>query len=741
MKALGKILGLFLLGLLLIIVALLFALTHLFDPNDYKDEIRQIAHDKANLDLQLKGDIGWSLFPWLGLELTDATLASADTPNKPFADLRMIGLSVRVLPLLRKEVQMSDIRVDGLNLNLQRDAKGHGNWEGVGRPAKAEGSEQPPAEQPPVADTQPSSEAGKPAAQPLKLDIDSLTLSNSRIDYDDAQKGQQFTVENIELKTGAIREGASIPLKLSAFFGTNQPVLRARSELEGSLRFDRALKRYQLEDLKLAGEASGEPLNGKTLNFSAQGQLLLDQAANIAEWNGLKLSTNQLRALGELKVRELDKDAKLAGGLSIAALNLREFLDGIGVELPPMRDANSLSQFELVSRLNGSSKGLMLENLDLKLDGSSYSGSLGVADFAKQALRADLKGDKLDLDRYLPPKGKDSAAAARQSEVKASIADAGSSGTTPLPNAPTQQAWSDEKVLPIDRLRKLDAQLALSLGQLTFDQQPFTDVTLKANGRGGLITLEEVRGKLQGGSFSGNGRIDVRQAEPMISVEKRLSRIPVEPFLKKEDQPSPIRGLLDLDAKFNTRGNSEKAWIEALNGNASFVLNDGVLVGANLEQQLCRGIATLNRKTLSNPPSGKDTPFRELKGSLSVRDGVAHNPDLVAQIPGLAVSGNGDLDLRVLGLDYKVGITIEGDQREMPDPACQVNERYVGIEWPLRCRGPLEMGAKACRLDQDGLGKIAARLAGNKLTEKLEEKLGDKVSPELKDALKGLFNR
>ncbi|WP_423810757.1 hypothetical protein, partial [Pseudomonas aeruginosa] len=25
--------------------------------------------------------------------------------------------------------------------------------------------------------------------------------------------------------------------------------------------------------------------------------------------------------------------------------------------------------------------------------------------------------------------------------------------------------------------------------------------------------------------------------------------------------------------------------------------------------------------------------------------------------------------------------------------------------------------------------------------EKLEEKLGDKVSPELKDALKGLFNR
>ncbi|WP_341782251.1 AsmA family protein [Ectopseudomonas mendocina] len=741
MKAFGKILGLIVLGLLLIIVALLFALTHLFDPNDYKDEIRQIARDKANLELQLRGDIGWSLFPWLGLELTDATLASAETPDKPFADLRMIGLSVRVMPLLRKEVQMSDIRVDGLNLNLQRDDKGHGNWEGVGRPAQASTTQPAPSEPAPSDDTPASQPNEKPGGQPLKLDIDSLTLSNSRIDYSDAQQGQQFTVENIELKTGAIREGASIPLKFSAFFGTNQPVLRARSEVEGQLRFDRALKRYQFEDLKLTGEASGEPLKGKTLNFSAQGQLLVDLAANIAEWNGLKLSANQLRALGEIKVRELDQDTKISGGLSIASLNLREFLDGIGVELPAMQASDALHHFELVSRLNGLSKGMMLEELNLKLDGSTFTGKLGVTDLAQQALRVDLKGDKLDLDRYLPPKAQGSAAAARKAEVKDSVASAGKDGTTPLPNAPTQQAWSNERVLPVDQLRKLDLQLALSLGQLTYDKQPFTDINLKASGRGGLISLEEVRGKMQGGSFAGNGRIDVRQAEPMISVEKRLSRIPLEPLLKKDDQPSPIKGQLDLDAKFNTRGNSQKEWVEALNGNASFVLNDGVLVDANLEQQLCRGIATLNRKSLSNPPSGKDTPFRELKGNLSVRNGVAHNPDLKAQVPGLAVSGNGDLDLRVLGLDYKVGITIEGDQREMPDPACQVNERYVGIEWPLRCRGPLELGAKACRLDQDGLGKIAARLAGNKLTEKLEEKLGDKVSPDLKDALKGLFNR
>lgn len=744
MKALGKILGLFFLGLLLIIVALGFALTHLFDPNDYKDEIRQLAREKANLELTLNGDIGWSLFPWLGLELTDATLASATTPDQPFADLRLLGLSVRVLPLLRKEVQMSDIRIDGLNLNLQRDKNGRGNWEDVGHPARPDGA----ADQPPeaVASEEPAATedtASSPAnGSPIKLDIDSLIVNSARVDYHDAQKGQQFSAESIQLTTGAIREGASVPVKLSAFFGTNQPVMRARSELQGELRFDRALKRYQLEDARLSGEASGEPFDGQTLTYAIQGQLLVDLAAQVAEWNGLKLSANQLRALGEIKVRDLSSAPKLSGGLSIAPVNLREFLASLGQKLPPMNDEKTLSQFELVTRLGGTANSLVLDELKLKLDDSSFTGQIAVADFAKQALRVQLKGDRLDLDRYLPAKSvDDDKGAARRAEVKESVASAGQSGTTPLPNAPTQHAWDASPVLPIDPLRKLDAQVTLGLDHLTVKKQAIGNFTLKATAQAGLLTLQEARGNLGTGAFNTRASVDVRPATPLLSVENQLSRIPVEPFLKSEERPAPLKGLLDVQTSLTTSGNSQKAWIDGLNGTASFLLNDGVLVDANLEQQLCRAIATLNRKPLSGEPRSKDTPFDTLQGNLTVRNGVASNPDLKARIPGLAVTGNGDLDLRVLGLDYHVGITIEGDQRAMPDPACQVNERYAGIAWPLRCRGPLELGAKACRLDQDGMGKVAAKLAGDKISEKLEEKLGDKVSPELKDALKGLFNR
>ena len=739
MKAFGKILGLFVLGLLLIIVALGFALSHLFDPNDYKDEIRQLARDKANVELTLNGDIGWSLFPWLGLELHEASVATLTNPTKPFADLQMLGLSVRVLPLLRRQVQMSDVRVEGLNLSLNRDENGHGNWEDIGKPAPAEpGATPPTTDHTPAVATRPDK-----ASQPIRLDIDSLTVNNARVEYTDARKGQSFSAESIQLSTGAIHEGAEIPIKLTAFLATNQPVMRAKTELVGELRLDRALKRYQFEDMRLSGEASGEPLQGKTVTFAAQGQLLVDLAANVAEWTSLKLSANQLRALGELHVRELDKTPQLSGGLSIAQFDLHTFLDSVGQTLPAMAEG-SLSKVEMVTRLTGTPTSVALEDLNLKVDNSAFTGRIAVEDFAKQSLRLQLKGDTFNADRYRPAESEETkgAKAARKTEVQSGEAAAvAGAGTTPLPEQPTKAAWSTDKLLPLERMRKLDVDADLSFGTLTLDKLPIQNAALKTRALDGVVNLESLRGELYNGNFEVKGNLDVRPDVPLASVQTRVAKVPVESVLQSQGQTPPVRGLLTLNSDVNGKGNSQKALIDSLNGTASFVLNNGVLVNANLEQQLCQGISLLNRKTLSGEPRGKDTPFQQLNGNLVFRNGVASNPDLKVRIPGLTVNGDGDVDLRVLGMNYRVGIIIEGDKTEMPDPACEVNPRYVGIEWPVRCRGPLELGAKACRLDKEGLGQVAAKLAGDKIGDKIEEKLGDKVSPELKDALRGLFKR
>ena len=200
----------------------------------------------------------------------------------------------------------------------------------------------------------------------------------------------------------------------------------------------------------------------------------------------------------------------------------------------------------------------------------------------QQALRLQLKGDKLDLDRYLPPENKDAnAGAARQNEVKQAVAAAGNSGTTPLPGAPTQQAWSSTPLLPLETLRKLDIEAAIGLSQLTLSKLPIEDARIALTAKGGLINLKELRGDLHGGEFAVRSQLDARPAIPLLTASKQIKRIPLERLLEARGEKAPVRGLLDLNADVRTQGNSEKAWVDALNGNASFSLSDGVLVDAS----------------------------------------------------------------------------------------------------------------------------------------------------------------
>ena len=89
MKSFAKVLGMVLAGIVILVIGALFFLTRMFDPNDYKDDIRQAAREQANVELTLDGDIGWSLFPWLGIELKNVGVAPVATPDQPLASVGM----------------------------------------------------------------------------------------------------------------------------------------------------------------------------------------------------------------------------------------------------------------------------------------------------------------------------------------------------------------------------------------------------------------------------------------------------------------------------------------------------------------------------------------------------------------------------------------------------------------------------------------------------------------------------
>lgn len=719
MKAFAKVLGLVVCGIVVLAIGVLFFLTRMFDPNDYKEDIQQAAREQANIELTLGGDIGWSLFPWLGIELKDVGVAPTEQPDQALAQVGSLGLGVKVLPLLRRQLRMSDVILDDVHLELVKGDDGQGNWANIGPQESATDSGDEGVAKP------------APSTKDKQMDfaVESVQITNASVRYEDRQSGQILTLDQANLTTGALIQGEPFDVSFLGMLTTDKPALRVRLDVKTVAQFDLGLKRYQFDGLDMKVDASGEPFSGRAVNLQLQGDGLLDLTAQVAELNQLRMSLGDMRATGALKATELDAEPKLAGQLSVADFDARDLLRDLGQELPEMADPGALSQVSLAAKLDGSATSLMLNDLTLVVDGATLKGQMGVADFDRQALRFKLAGDNLNIDNYLPP--------AEEKDSSVQQQTGGSKSTAP------PQEWSDEPVLPLERLATLDVDGSLELQQVTLTGQNVKPFKVVATARDGRIQLKQLDGGIFSGTFVSKGEIDTRQTPVKLNLSSQLKGIDSLVAQQAYDAPAQVRGELDLVLDLSMRGNSMRRWMNTLGGNARFQVEDGALLGVNLEQQLCRAIALANRKSLSGEHGSEDTPFEQLNGSFTIRDGQISNRDLVAALPGIAAKGKGEVNLPDQRLDYRVGLLLEGDKSDMPDEACQVNERYVGVEWPVRCQGYLHNAASSCGVDTEGVTKVAGQLLGNeakrKLEERLDEKLGDK-SPELRDAIKGLFS-
>lgn len=728
MKSFAKVLGLVIFGVVLLAAGLLFFLTRMFDPNDYKDDIQQAAREKANIELTLGGDIGWSLFPWLGIELKDVGIAPVGAPDQSLAQVGNMGLGVEVLPLLRRQLRMSDVILDSVSLNLIKDEQGVGNWENVGPERESAAQTEPQSAEGADAAADQSEDAGRD----FDVAIESVRITNARVRYEDESSGQLLQLEDVNLTTGALIEGQPFDVAFLGLLITEQPAMRVRIDLNTVAQFDFGLDRYQLEAVDLKVDASGEPFSGRALSMQLQGDGLLDLGAQIAELNQLRLSIADLRATGQIRASQLDTEMRLDGRLDVADFDARALLAALGQDVPETTRSGALESVSLGAVLSGSSTSLMLNELKLLVDGTPLAGSLGIADFERQALRFDLSGGSLNLDDYLPPAEEPATEAPAQAPAGGSRSDAAPEG------------WSDDEVLPLQRLASLDIDGKLALEELRLTGQTIKPFAAAIVARDGRIQVERLDGGVFGGRFSVTAEIDTNRTPVSLKVAQQLTGMDSLAVQQAYDMGEQMRGRLDLNLNVTASGNSVKRWMDTLNGSARFNVLEGALIGVNLEQQMCQAIALVNRKTLAEPRGSEDTPFSSLGGSFSIANGTVTSRDLVAAVPGMGVKGRGEIVLPEQRMDYRLGLLIEGDKSAMPDPACAVNERYVGVEWPIRCQGFLHNAASSCGVDTDGVKRIAGQLLGNeaqrKVEEKLEEKLGDQA-PAVRDAIRGLFNR
>jgi AsmA protein len=153
----------------LAIVAVIVAVS-LFDIDACKNKIATAASAASGLDVRIKGKMGLSLFPF-ALSARDIHVAGR---GREVLFLERLAVGVKLLPLLRGELQITACELVGPSVTLVRDPDGQYNFAGVGK----------------------ESPSGSPRAA---FGLNELKLSQGRVVHLDEKTGERIELKGIDL--------------------------------------------------------------------------------------------------------------------------------------------------------------------------------------------------------------------------------------------------------------------------------------------------------------------------------------------------------------------------------------------------------------------------------------------------------------------------------------------------------------------------------------------------------------
>jgi len=371
----------------ILMVAAAIMIPMFVNPNDFKGEIIGQVEKTTGRKLELAGDIGLTVFPWLGLDLGAITLGNAPGfGEQPFLRSERVQVRVKLLPLLRKQVEIDTVAIEGLELNLARDKSGKSNWDDLldkGAPAQAS----------------PKTPAGKPdataeaAPQPFTaLALGGVDLKGGRITWEDRQQGERYTIEGLNLETGAIAPGEPVPLDLSLAFDAPPQGLAGNLALEGTVDYDLEGQRYGVKPLDFTAKLKGKSVPGGALDLKLTADNVnADLKHNAATVSGLALDAGGASLSGDIQVQNLTSDKPaVTYTLRAKGRELSGLIKAAGEAFNIAGIPKSLTALSIDMGMSGTAAKVAVEPLKLQA-------ALQAAG-AKGPLNLDLQSARVDLD-------------------------------------------------------------------------------------------------------------------------------------------------------------------------------------------------------------------------------------------------------------------------------------------------------------------------------------------------------
>ena len=177
-------------AIVLMAALLIFAVT--FDVNRYRGTLQTELQQKLNRPVSL-GEMHLSIFP-PRFKVQNPSIG--DDPrfssNTPFVRAQELDVSARLLPLLRKQVQIDSVSLQRPSLNLIKNREGVWNFASLGHTATTNSQPAPPAQTP---TGKPSPQEPSPTSAPAEqFALKELNISDGTISVLDQQTSQTPSV-------------------------------------------------------------------------------------------------------------------------------------------------------------------------------------------------------------------------------------------------------------------------------------------------------------------------------------------------------------------------------------------------------------------------------------------------------------------------------------------------------------------------------------------------------------------
>lgn len=758
---------------LVLAVAALAAIPFVVDPNDYKDEIASHVEKATGRQLSIQGDIGLSVFPWIALQLGQLSLSNASGfKADSFAQVNSAQIRIKLLPLLKKELEMDTVILDGLVLNLETDKEGNTNWQDLARADADSQAEIEAAAPEPAKDAPPALAA---------ISIAGVQLSNANILWSDASKGENYQLRNLNLDTDPLVPGEPTALKMDFDLISAKPEAKAHVTLATQVLVDIDKQYYQLNDLQLTTLAEGKELPIDKANITLNADIAADmvkQMVTMRDFSVDTIASNADQQVTATLAGEVDanlanqlysvKDLSLDGNISDPALPGGQADLKLSTDLSADLSKQTLSLADLAVQVQDLMLNGKIDARDILSEKPAFNGNIQIKPFNLRKLAEDMKielpamADNSTLENIaLQSQLEGSNQHINATGLQLTLDQSQISGQFAVENfakpgyrfelsldeidadrylppvkegdqqsaPPASAAAGGAAELPLATLRDINAKGSLKIGKLKASGITSENVLVTIDAQDGLIKLNPMQADLYQGKYRGNVNVDARGDALKLAIDEKLEGIQAGPLLKDLTGDDKISGKADVNIKLNGSGKDIDAIKQTLAGNGNFSFSDGALKGINIGETIRKAKAALSGQKLADTGAPEATDFSSLTGSFTAAQGIIKNDDLAMMSPLLRVNGKGNASLPEETIDYSLRVSIVGTAKGQGGKAL---EDLKGVTIPIKITGTFSEPKPTV-----DLAAIVKEQASDELKAKAEEKLKEELGDDLGNLLGG----